>query len=152
MSNNKQNNISPDVNGSESIMNSESIISPTQMNVSEITRSVTELTIKEIQRVAEERGVTLEVIFDKIKSKMNCQKAIMSKFGDVTYEDDNATQLKACELGLNVFKVLEKKADGGVVNNTLVLNWTDEQRERFLTLMAKKNEYDAGNKKEAIDV
>lgn len=90
--------------------NSPAVETKTKKAINKLT-SVTNLTIDDIRRIAEEQGLTLEKLFGVIERNLSAKKAIMNKFGDVSYEEDNTTQLKASELGLNVLRALEKRVE-----------------------------------------
>lgn len=112
----------------------------TMQVVEEIRKSVTELNIADMQKIAEKRGVTIEAIFDKGKEMLSAKKAIMNKFGDVSYEDDNVTQLKAVELFLNVFKVLEKKEEDNKIVIQHRINFDKEEMENYKKIAQEMKE------------
>lgn len=75
------------------------------------SKPVSTLTTDDIASALESQGVTLEALCSKLKEGLSSQKAIMNKFGDVSYEEDRMVQHKYMVTGLEMMKLLEKKTE-----------------------------------------
>ena len=68
----------------------------------------------------DKQGLTLGHLVGTIKRATEAKKTIVNKFGDVSYEEDYATQLRGAIAGLEVRGELKAKDSDGVTNNNFI--------------------------------
>lgn len=75
-------------------------------------------------------GVSVDDYVRAIKEGLKADRALMDKFGEVTYEPDHQVRIKSAMLGLEVEGYLKTKGVEGSTNNyfdvkTLVQQWKE---------------------------